>query len=77
VSHGTPAVHQHPDLPPDLPADLRELACQIVVEEAVGGESTAEEALELTGLAGFESVRIAEDLDGRLLDALWRAVGKC
>jgi hypothetical protein len=76
VGDGSPAVHQDADLASDLPADLRQLPCQLVVEQRVGGEAATEETLELASLAGLESVGVAEDLDGRLLDALWRGVGK-
>jgi hypothetical protein len=76
VSDSPPAIHQNPDLPSDVSTDLGQLSSQLVVEEAVGGEAAAKEAFELANLTGFEAVRIAKDLDGRLLDASWRSVVK-
>jgi hypothetical protein len=58
------AVHQHPDLPADLPGELRELAGEVVGEEPVGREAALREALELLDVVGLEAVRIAEDAYG-------------
>jgi hypothetical protein len=64
VGDGARAVHQHPDLPADLPGELRELAGEIVGEEPVGGEAALREALELLDVVGLEAVGIAEDAYG-------------
>jgi len=67
-------VHQHPDLPADLPGELRELAGEIVGEEPVGGEAALREALELLDVVGLEAVGIAEDAYGfGSCEGTWRA----
>ena len=57
-----PAVDQDADLSPDLPADLRQLPGQLLCEQLIGRDAAPEEPIEPADLAGFEAVRVAEDL---------------
>ncbi len=63
------AIDQNADLPPDLPADLGQLPREFLRQQPIGGNAAPEEARELANLTGLEAVRLAEDLDGRLLTA--------
>ena len=61
------AIDQDADLSANLPADLGQPPREFLREQRIGGDAAPGEALEPANLAGFEAVRIAEDLDGRLL----------
>jgi hypothetical protein len=67
VGHGTPSVHEDTHLSPDLLGELRQLAGELVGEQAIGREATAVEALQGADLARLESLRVAEDADLRFL----------
>jgi hypothetical protein len=58
------SIDEDPDLAPDFPADLRQLACELVADEAVGGKAPPEQALELADLIGLQTAGVAEYLDG-------------
>ncbi len=63
VADAAPAVHQDPDLSPDLVAELRELARQLAGEQAVRGHAATAEAFDALDLARLEPVGVAEDAD--------------
>jgi hypothetical protein len=58
------SIDEDPDLAPDLPADLRQRASELVADEAVGGKAPPEQALELADLVGLQAAGVAEYLDG-------------
>ena len=60
------SIRENADLSSDVVADLGQLPSELVAHQAVGGEPTLEETLELADLAGLEAAGIAEDLNGRL-----------
>ena len=62
------AIHQDADLSPGLTTDLRQLSRELLREQPIGGNTPPEQALELTNLIGLEALRVAKDLDGRLLE---------
>jgi hypothetical protein len=66
VADVAPAIHEHADLATDLTADLRELASELVREEAVGGQAALVEPLDGANLAGLQAVGVAKDLDTSL-----------
>jgi hypothetical protein len=67
VLDGPGAVEEHADLAADLAGEAGQLAGQFVRDEAVGGEPATDEALERLHLAGFETMRVAVNLDEVLL----------
>jgi hypothetical protein len=66
VGHRSAPIHQHADRPPDVEAQRRELAGELVGKQAVGGEMASVEALEGADLTCLEALGIAEDADGRV-----------
>jgi hypothetical protein len=66
VGHGAAPVHQHADRPPHVVTQRRELAGELVGEQAVGGEMASVEALEGADLTCLEALGVAEDADGRV-----------
>jgi hypothetical protein len=64
VGHRSAPVHEHADRSPDLVAQRRELAGELVGEQAIGGEVAAVEALEGADLPRLEALRVAEYADG-------------
>ena len=66
-------IDQDADLSPDLPADRGQLPRELLRQQLIGGDTTPEEALDLANLVGLEAVRIAEDLDERLLLRLFQS----
>ena len=56
------AIHENADLAIDLEADLRELAGELVRQQPIDGQSSAEDALELSQLVRPEPARIPKDL---------------
>ena len=69
VRDSTAAVDQHPGLATDVRADLGQLAGEFVGDQAIRRDVPAKQALDLANLTGFEAVRVAVDLDERLLGA--------
>jgi len=65
VRHGPAPIHQHADRPPHVGAQRRELAGELVRDQAIGGEVAAVEALERADLARLEALGVAENADGR------------
>jgi hypothetical protein len=63
VGDVSPAVDEHADLAPDVPADLGELAGELVGDEAIGPQAASVEALDGADLAGLQPMGVAEDLD--------------
>jgi hypothetical protein len=64
MSDVAPTIHQDSHLTADLAAQLGQLTREVIAEEGVGAQLSSKEALELFGLAGFEALGIAVDLDG-------------
>jgi hypothetical protein len=63
VLHIAPPIDQHAHLSADVGADLGEIAGELVADEAVRGQASPEQALDLSDLAGLQAARIAENLD--------------
>ena len=72
VSHhdmgdGTATIHQHADLAPNFAAHLGQGPGEFVGDQAVRGNASAEQTLELAGLVGLEAKGVSVDLDEALL----------
>jgi hypothetical protein len=67
VGDVTTPVHQHPHHAPDVAADLRELAGELVGDEAIGRQAALVEALDGADLTGLQAVGVAENLNKQLL----------
>jgi hypothetical protein len=69
VRDGAATIHQHAHRPPDVVTQLRELAGELVGDQAIRGKVAAVEALERADLARLQALGVAEDADGvRLLE---------
>ncbi len=64
---GTAAIDENADLPSDLPTELGQLAGEVLRQQLIGANTAPEQALKPTYLEGLEAVRVAEDVDRRLL----------
>lgn len=64
MSDLTAPIHEDTDLAANLSAQFGELAGELVSEERVRVEVSAEQSLELLVVIGLEALGIAVDLDG-------------
>ena len=71
VGNGAATVDQHPHLASGLGREGSQRPHEVLGDQALGGNPTSREALELADLAGFQTMRIAEYLDE--LASSWRA----
>jgi len=63
VRHGAAAIDQHADLPSGLTRELGQLARELVGDQPLRRKAALSQAFELAGLAGFQAVRVAGDVD--------------
>jgi hypothetical protein len=69
VGDGTATIHENPHLPSGFRCECGQMPRKLLGQEAFGRKPAPREALELTDLAGFQTVGVAEDLDECSLDA--------
>ena len=67
MGDGAGPIDQHADLAPGLAGQLREVPREFLGDQAIGGNLTPEEALELADLAGLQPMGVSEDADGLAL----------
>jgi len=60
-------IDEHADLAADVRTDLGQVTGELVGHHPIGGDPPVEETLELPHLAGLEALRIAVDLDEKVL----------